>query len=426
MKFKLVLLSGLFWLLNIQIQASEPDRQKIRCATVEYMKMMEAENPSYLQTKLIDEGLIQQILQGQQFARSTNTTYTIPVVVHVVYKNTAQNISDAQIMSEIDVLNEDYGRYSADTIMTPAVWNSIAGRSSFQFCLARQDPDGNPTNGIERRATTSSSFSSNNNVKHFSAGGLDAWDVNRYFNIWVCNLGNFLLGYAEPPSSVHSNDYGVVIIYDSFGRTGTVASPYNLGRTTTHEIGHAMSLAHIWGDDTNCSGSDGISDTPNQEIETYDCPVAFPLFDNCSSSGNGIMYMNYMDYTDDACMNMFTNGQTNRMRAAMEAFYPTLIVSTACENTTGIIEPLDNFSFSIYPNPSDGMVNLDMFLMENIGSSVNLRVSNLLGKVVKEEVISHPNGKTFQFDLSDQGAGMYFITLFNENFRKTARLELTK
>ena len=116
-----------------------------------------------------------------------------------------------------------------------------------------------------------------------------------------------------------------------------VSAPYDKGRTTTHEIGHAFGMEHIWGDDSNCSGSDGISDTPNQEIETYDCPVTLPMFDACTPAGNGIMYMNYMDYTDDACMNMFTTGQTNRMKLVMEAFYPTLLVSTGCQEiNTGL------------------------------------------------------------------------------------------
>ena len=426
MKIKFLLNSFLILFFCSSAFASDNDLGKIRCATVEYVNRMKAENPNYLENKRKDELLVQQLMQNQAQSRLNSIVYTLPVVVHVVYKTTAQNISDAQILSQIDVLNEDFARMNADTSLTPSFWRSIAGTSNFQFCLAATDPLGNATNGIERRLTTSSSFSTNNNIKHYANGGLDAWDVNRYFNIWVCNLGSSLLGYAEPPSGTHSNEYGVVILYDSFGRVGNVSTPYHKGRTSTHEIGHAFGMEHIWGDDSNCSGSDGISDTPNQEVETYGCPSTLPKYDNCSTSpGNGIMYMNYMDYTDDLCMNMFTVGQTSRMKLLMEAYYPTLLVSTAC-TIIDYRKSIDNFNFSVYPNPSDGIVNLDMFLMENVGTSLNVSVTNLLGEVVKREQISHPNGRTYQINLADQSAGIYFITLFNENYRKTVRMELTK
>ncbi|HNS12047.1 MAG TPA: M43 family zinc metalloprotease [Bacteroidia bacterium] len=406
--------------------ASSPDQRKTRCATVDYVNKLKAENPNYLENKLIDKKILEELEADQSLSRVSNVIHTIPVVVHVIYKTTAQNISDAQILSQIQVLNEDFGRRNPDTTHTPSFWSGIAATTNFQFCLAKQDPSGNPTTGIERRVTTTNSFSTSNNMKHYSSGGLDAWDVNRYFNIWVCNLGSFLLGYAEPPSSVHSDEYGVVILYDAFGRIGTVSSPYDLGRTTTHEIGHAFGMEHIWGDDNDCSGSDGIADTPDQEIETYDCPVTVPMFDGCTGSGNGIMYMNYMDYTDDACMNMFTVGQANRMNLLMGAFYPTLLVSTACEDVTGINEASNNFSFSIYPNPSSGLVKLDMYLMENIGSGVNLYVSDMLGRSVLQESISNPSGQTHDLDLRDQDAGIYFVTLFNDNYRRTVRLEINK
>ncbi len=424
MRMKSVLFTLFFSIISFSILATDPDVKRIRCGTVDYVNQLKAENPDYERIKLFDESLIQNLLENQAQARGMNGVYTIPVVVHVLYKTTAQNISDAQIMSQIEVLNEDFGRYNADTTQTPAGWQNIAGTTPFQFCLAKQDPFGNPTNGIERRATSANSYSSNNTMKYFSSGGLDAWDVNRYFNIWVCNLGNFLLGYAEPPSSAHSPEYGVVITYDCFGRVGTLDATYNQGRTTTHEVGHAMSLSHIWGDDSNCSGSDGILDTPNQEVETYTCPSSFPFYDNCSASGNGVMYMNYMDYTDDICMNMFTNGQTNRMSLAMQSFYPTLLVSTGCDVLPGINETIDKFSFSVYPNPTDGIVNLDMYLMENIGESITIQVSNMLGRVILTEKVNHPNGKTHQVDLQDQSAGIYFITISNEHFRKSVRLEL--
>ena len=172
---------------------------------------------------------------------------TIPVVVHVVYNTTGQNISDAQVESQIDVLNEDFARLNADTANTPAPFASIAGPTPIRFCLAQRTPDDQPSTGIERRQTGTSSFFDDDAIKAFSSGGLDAWDPTRFFNIWVGPLGGGLLGYAEFPSGSISNTYGVVIAYDAFGRIGTAASPFDLGRTASHEIGHCFGLYHIWG-----------------------------------------------------------------------------------------------------------------------------------------------------------------------------------
>jgi len=426
MNFKYPVLFAIALLGSLSIIAEEASPKKIRCATVENIQRLEAEDPQFANQRLLDAKYLQDALLQNGQARLGNSVNIIPVVVHVVYRTTAQNISDAQIQSQIDVLNEDFARLNSDTSNTPSFFKSIAGTSSFQFCLAKQDPDGNPTTGIQRRSTTLTSFSTNDNVKRFSSGGLDAWDVNRYFNIWVCNLGNFILGYAEPASGIHTDSYGVVILYDSFGRVGNVSAPYDQGRTTTHEVGHAFGLEHIWGDDSNCSGTDGIMDTPDQEVETYGCPSSYPQFDNCSPSGSGYMFMNYMDYTDDDCMNMFTLGQVNRMELVMTAFYPTLMVSTACEDVTGISDPANKFSFSVYPNPSEGIINLDMYLMENIGSSLNIEVVDLMGRVIRKDLVQQPSGKTHQLDLRDQQSGIYFVTVYNEKYNKTVRIELTR
>ncbi len=240
---------------------------------------------------------------------------TIPVVFHVIYNTAAQNISDAQCQYQIDQLNLDYARLNADASSTPAVWQSVSVNCNVQFCLAVRDPNGSATTGVIRKSTSTSSWSTNDNVKHSSSGGDDAWSSSSYLNIWSCNLGGGVLGYAQFPGGPSATD-GVVFLYSSIGSVahpGT-ATPYNLGRTATHEVGHWLNLYHIWGDDGGaCSGTDNVSDTPNQGPENYGCPT-FPHTDACSS-GNGVMFMNYMDYTDDGCMNQFTAGQSARMAA---------------------------------------------------------------------------------------------------------------
>jgi hypothetical protein len=248
-----------------------------------------------------------------------NSVIVIPVVVHIIHRpgeaiGTGRNIGFAQIQSQIDVLNEDFRRLNADRINTPNVFATVTADPLIEFRLACQDPNGNPTNGITRTASTTNSFSSNDNIKFSNMGGRDAWPTNRYLNIWVGNLANGLLGYAQFPFDyvTRPSTDGIVVLTTAFGRTGNLVPPFNTGRTATHEIGHWLNLLHIWGDDNGtCNGSDQCDDTPNQDNATTGCP-AFPVI-SCSNNGN--MSMNYMDYTNDACMNTFTRDQSVRMRA---------------------------------------------------------------------------------------------------------------
>jgi hypothetical protein len=248
----------------------------------------------------------------QEHGVEDRAVVTIPVVFHVVYANSTQNISDAKIMAQVAQLNADYARANSDAGNTPSAFTGVAANTEIQFCLAQRDPSGNATTGIVRKSTTVSSWSDNDNVKRSANGGSDAWSRDSYLNIWVCNLGSSLLGYAQFPGGTAATD-GVVVLYSSVGGIGTpgTASPYNLGRTATHEVGHWLNLRHIWGD-ASC-GSDLVSDTPTQQTANSGCP-SFPHV-TCSNGANGDMFMNYMDYTDDACMNMFSAGQKSRIQA---------------------------------------------------------------------------------------------------------------
>jgi Pregnancy-associated plasma protein-A len=249
-------------------------------------------------------------------ARSGITT--VPVVVHVVYNASRpeQNISEAQIRSQIDVLNRDFRKQNPDIASIPAPFQSLADDARIEFVLASTDPNGNPTNGIIRTVTNAAGFGADDQVKSAATGGVDPWPTDRYLNIWVCLLTGGLLGYAQFPGGPAATD-GVVITHTGFGTTGTAAAPFNLGRTTTHEIGHWLNLRHIWGDDGNgCNGSDFVDDTPNQAGPNSGQP-SFPRV-TCNNGPNGDMFMNYMDYTDDAGMFMFTTGQVVRMQSVLD------------------------------------------------------------------------------------------------------------
>ena len=252
---------------------------------------------------------------------------TIPVVVHVVFNSPAQNISDEQIKSQIDALNRDYGGKNTDKAGIPGIWKGMFASPGIKFALATKDINGNPTSGITRTRTNIAGFSTDDKVKAVATGGADPWPAERYLNIWVCPLSGGLLGYAQFPAGPPATD-GVVILHSAFGTTGTARAPFNVGRTATHEVGHYLNLRHIWGDTEDCSGSDLVDDTPGQQLPNYGTP-AFPHI-SCSNGPNGDMFMNYMDYVDDAAMFMFTPGQVARMHATLEG-PRSLLVSESSE-----------------------------------------------------------------------------------------------
>jgi hypothetical protein len=305
------------------------------CGTTEYQTMLEQQDPSIINRQEEIEQFTRDFLVNNP--QGERALVRIPVVVHVVYNTAEENISDAQIQSQIAVLNQDFRKLNADAANTPSAFASLAGDANIEFCLATVDPNGNATSGILRVPTSATSFGTNNTVKSSSTGGSNPWNAGKYLNLWVCDISGSILGYAQFPGGSASTD-GVVCDYQYFGTNGTATAPFNKGRTATHEVGHWLNLYHIWGDDgTGCTGSDLVTDTPNAAGPNYGCP-AFPTV-TCSNGPNGDMHMNYMDYTDDACMYMFSNGQIARMQAlfATGGARNGLLTSNGCGTPTPVL-----------------------------------------------------------------------------------------
>ena len=297
------------------------------CGSMDHLQQQIAEDPT-VETRMQQiEHATSQWLSDP--SHRTGAVITIPVVVHVIYNTAAQNISDAQIQSQIAVLNEDFRKLNVDASLTPSIFSALASDCQIQFCLAQRDPNGNATTGIIRKSTTTTAFTTNDNMKRTANGGDDAWNTTQYLNLWSCNMSGGILGYAQFPGGAAATD-GVVILYSAFGRTGTVSAPYNKGRTATHEVGHWLNLRHIWGD-ANC-GSDLVNDTPTHNTANYGCPT-YPHLSTCTGTPTE-MTMNYMDYTDDACMYMFTTGQSARMTAAINTSRTGLLTSLGCTPPT--------------------------------------------------------------------------------------------
>jgi len=313
-----------------------PKNGFVRCATDEYETYLRANNPKRSTTAAFEAWLTPLVEQAKTNRSEVGGVITIPVVVHVIHSGqqlgVAPNITDAQVMSQITVLNNDYRRLAG----TPGFNTNPAGADTMiQFALAKQDPNGNPTNGIHRVNMCKDTWSEDDIEGILKPGTI--WNPTQYLNMWsVSFLDDTLLGYAQFPSNSGLGGLdpdegpaatdGVVSNYSTFGSSdyndGTfiLAAPYDKGRTMTHEVGHWLGLRHIWGDTSSCtvdatdSFKDYCLDTPAASDANFECPVGT---DSCPSSPGVDMIENYMDYTDDACMNIFTNNQKARITAVM-------------------------------------------------------------------------------------------------------------
>jgi len=282
--------------------------QERECSTMENLEYRKQLNPALESRMEQIETFTQAKIAEMQTNRIDGNIITIPVVIHVLYRNSTENISLAQIQSQIDVLNEDFRRTNPDA---DNVWSQAAD-TEIQFCIATVDPNGNATTGITRKSTTRQDWGTTDDMKKASQGGVNPWNTSEYLNMWIVpkmtSGGRTILGYAQFPGGSAATD-GVVMAYNYFGRVGNVTAPFDGGRTTTHEVGHFLNLRHIWGD-ANC-GNDFVSDTPTHQTSNGGCPIGQV------SCGSTDMVQNYMDYTNDSCMNLFTQGQKNRMRATL-------------------------------------------------------------------------------------------------------------
>ncbi len=252
----------------------------------------------------------EKFIQAKKLGRVlADGTVEIPVVVNVLYRTTAENVSATRIAEQIAVLNADFAGTNTDASKIPTEFSSLkAGDTKVRFHLIK----------TVRNATTRTSWSSNDAMKKSSTGGVDATSPASYFNIWVVGSMGGVLGYATFPESAGTAVDGVVIAAPYFGKTGAT-SPFNLGRTGTHEVGHYLNLRHIWGDAT--CGSDLVTDTPTQTGANYGKPT-YPLYNTCGGVKRSVMFMNYMDYVDDAAMFMFSTGQKARIQATVASSGP--------------------------------------------------------------------------------------------------------
>lgn len=311
------------------------------CGTTAYMEHLVKKYPNSTAKTAEIERFTQKWIAAQKEQDKESVLITIPVVVHVVHtlSNPESNISDEKIHSQIDILNEDFRRLNADASNTLPVFEPVAADMEIEFCLAQRTPNGLPTTGINRIPTEKEFFVTNDDdVKFAATGGADIWDATRYLNIWICNaITNggtaTVLGYGQFPGIIDSPETdGIVVAYQTVGNIPPSSPGYTLGRTATHEVGHWLNLRHVWGNGFGCIVDDLVEDTPFQSGPSGGCPLSA---NTCIDSPIDYvdMVQNYMDYTDDDCKNLFTQGQKDRARAVLTqgGLRHSITLSNACE-----------------------------------------------------------------------------------------------
>jgi hypothetical protein len=374
------------------------------CRSFDYQQKL-GQNPSTAASVAAVENFLSIHIPGNPTARGEGLNLIrIPVVIHVLYHVAAENLGDDYVRTQITALNRDFRKQNADTSNIPNWFAPFAADCGIEFVLAKVDPSGRATNGIVHKYTPVTIWNMDDKIKYSSETGDDAWDARSYLNIWVGTM-NRVIGYSSFPGDPLDKD-GVVLSNSVFGITNS--GSYNKGRTAVHEVGHWLSLRHLWGD-ADC-GDDGVADTPKQQTFTNGCPSAIRI--TCGSAPYGDMYMDYMDFTNDNCLLMFTKGQMQRMRALFDAggARNSILSSKALGTPTvdGIPLPEKDptwLHIQVYPNPATTEITVNMeYDARWIGKEI--MIVNIAGQVQIRQTIT---SKVQRINISALKPGMYFI-----------------
>ena len=401
-----VLIFNLFFFVPVLYAQNLPDKDTIRRCYTDYM------------SRLLKDKFLPAPLRSQATPSVDNANYyIIPVVVHVIHKGGVENISDDLIKSQIEVLNEDYGHYGISNTDPRGTDTRI------RFCLAKKDPWGNPTTGINRIYSDYTDLVPDDEAL---TKNLSTWNPKKYLNFWIVKSidgSSSIQAYSYLPSATGGPAYagdGVVVVYKYFGKGGNFSFLYNLGKTSTHESGHYFDLMHTWGRDLpgygGCDDDDGIDDTPVCSLEYYSSPVT--KCDHPVQCGNIRMIENYLDYSADGCLTIFTPGQANKMTSAIQHYRNELvsfqnITDCGCRD---IYDSLNNFiDIQLYPT----IVQNDILILHtwnNFTLPLTLNIYDLYGRLLYTREYENIGTQTIEIALNKINSrlrpGVYIIRGF--------------
>lgn len=395
-----------------------------KCGTYEYENYLRQKYPGW--GEALDKTRGESLKAAQlKYKADDETVYYIPVVFHLVWNTPDMNLHDSLFHSQIKTLNEAYNHSHKDTNKVRSIFKPVAGNSRIVFYLAKKDPEGKPTNGIHRVKTTKADFGGNDlyaeTVKYTSEKGTDAWDPEKYLNIWVCRFtyqGNLVVAaYAFPPvnaqfwNSTYYKDLelqGVVVNYNYLGvkNPNDVSNSSMREKTLIHEVGHYLGLRHIWADKkSTCTGEDdGFKDTPRCAQQSSTCNPS----KNTCNEGTGDkpdMFENYMDYTFYPCTIMFTKEQSSQMRWNLLNLR-SKVGSKSIDNTI----PASAF-VHFYPNPSKNSLTIDVDKKGNY----SIIITDILGQQLGKENFTVLENFQFKYNTSYLSSGIYYIKIIYDN-----------
>lgn len=418
-----VYITLILWLTISQFSFSQN-----RCSANEYNQYLENKLPEIKEARIALEEALTLGESAMKKAETSEHLIRIPVVIHIIHNDInnqpgtsgSTNISDEQVYSQIRVLNEDFRRLLGTNGFND---DPVGADTEVEFCLATRDTSGYPTSGINRIYNSKGFWSMSEDAQ---LKALSYWPSDQYLNIWVANLSAEIIGYAQfPYGSVYSDlnegpsaaeTDGVVLDYKAFGTTGTATSPFHLGRTCSHEIGHWLGLRHLWDIRADTCGDDGVMDTPVDDRSNNDNDCVDSSY--CGGKWGHDMARNYMDYSIDACFNIFTLGQKERIRAVMSS----APLRVGILSSQGCAIPLNTYSAldaAIYFAPNPAVNQVELHGINHL--SGNCKVMNVSGNVIMEESLREDN----VIDISALSSGIYFFHIqFKEGtlVRKVVKL----
>jgi len=379
--------------------------------------------PAIQQSLILQQVL--DILAQSQGSLSLRSETTLPLVFHVVYRTDEENISDLQIRSQVDILNRDFAFASDNLYKVPAAFQNLGGDSDIRFCLASTDPEGHPTSGITRTKTTSTHIGTHQepngrfSVNYDLYGGKNGWDPDRYINIWIADMDGLLGTGTFPGMAPYPAEDGVIIDPEFVGAIGLAAGsyPFDKGHTLTHELGHYFGLFHIWGPGNGgCNVDDMIDDTPLQETPYLGCPD-YPQY----SCGSSDMFMNYMDFTNDRCLALFTRGQIQHMQTTLATLRSGLLDNAdACAPPDSGKIDLDEALVFYAPGSHQVLITLDKFSAE----TREVMMFSMDGRLVYKSTWS--DGSIYWIDANRLSAGIYVVQLQTDSQRITRKVFITR